>query len=58
MEITAHNGIYDIRRIDYPRAEIEEGAGLSKTTLLKIWPKLEEALELVETTRTVSKAKI
>ena len=49
--------LMDNESFDYSRAEIEEGAGLSKTTLLKIWPKL-EALELIETTRTVSKAKM
>ncbi len=33
--------LMDNESFDYSRAEIEEGAGLSKTTLLKIWPKLE-----------------
>jgi hypothetical protein len=49
--------LMDNEAFDYSRAEIEEGAGLSKTTLLKVWPKLED-LELIKTTRTVSKAKM
>jgi DNA-binding transcriptional ArsR family regulator len=49
--------LMDNEAFDYSRAEIEEGAGLSKTTLLKVWPKLED-LELVKTTRTVGKAKM
>jgi hypothetical protein len=49
--------LMDNEAFDYSRAEIEEGAGLSKTTLLKVWPKLED-LELVKSTRTVSKAKM
>jgi predicted nucleic acid-binding protein len=49
--------LMDNEAFDYSRTEIEEGAGLSKTTLLKVWPKLED-LKLVKTTRTVSKAKM
>ncbi len=29
--------LMDNESFDYSRAEIEEGAGLSKTTLLKVW---------------------
>lgn len=49
--------LMDNESFDYSRSEIEKGVGLSKTTLLKVWPKL-EALELIENTRTVSKAKM
>ncbi len=49
--------LMDNESFDYTRTEIEEGASLSKTALLKTRPKL-EALELIETTRTASMARM
>lgn len=49
--------VIDNNSFDYSRAAKEEGSDLIKTILLKTWLKL-EALELIETIRMVSKAKM
>ena len=42
---------------DYSKTDIAEGIGLSRATLFKSWPKLEE-LDLIIATRTVGRAKM
>ncbi|HOL44772.1 MAG TPA: hypothetical protein PK659_11000 [Methanothrix sp.] len=42
---------------DYSKADIADGAGISRATLFKVWPKLED-LELVTATRSVGQAKM
>ena len=49
--------LMDNEIFDYSKTDIAEGAGLSRTTLFKAWPKL-EALGLVTATRTVGQAKM
>ncbi|NLH22650.1 MAG: hypothetical protein GX463_10880 [Methanothrix sp.] len=47
----------DNESFDYSKTDIAEGSGLSRTTLFKVWPKL-EALELITATRTVGQVKM
>lgn len=49
--------LMDNEVFDYSKTNIAEGAGLSRTTLFKAWPKL-EALGLITGTRTVGQAKM
>ena len=49
--------LMDNESFDYSKTDIAEGAGLSRGTLFKAWPKL-EALALVTATRTVGQAKM
>ena len=49
--------LMDNEFFDYSKTDIAEGAGLSRATLFKAWPKL-EALELVRSTRVVGQAKM
>ena len=49
--------LMDNESFDYSKTYIAEGSGLSRTTLFKVWPKL-EALELITATRTVVQAKM
>lgn len=49
--------LMDNESFDYSKTDITQGSGLSRTTLFKVWPKL-EALELITATRTVGQAKM
>lgn len=49
--------LMDNESFDYSKTDIAEGSGLSRTTLFKVWPRL-EALELIAATRTVGQAKM
>lgn len=49
--------LMDNESFDYSKTDIAEGTELSRTTLFKVWPKL-EALGLITATRTVGKAKM
>jgi len=49
--------LMDNEAFDYSKTDIAEGAGLSRTTLFKAWPKL-EALGLITATRAVGQAKM
>jgi len=49
--------LMDNESFDYSKTDIAEGAGLSRATLFKVWPKL-EALALITATRTVGQAKM
>ena len=49
--------LMDNESFDYSKTDIAEGSGLSRTTLFKVWPRLEE-LELISATRTVGQAKM
>lgn len=49
--------LMDNESFDYSKTDIAEGAGLSRGTLFKVWPRL-EALGLVTATRTVGQAKM
>ena len=49
--------LMDNESFDYSKTDIAEGSGLSRTTLFKVWPRL-EALELITATRTVGQAKM
>ena len=43
--------------LDYSKEELAEGAGISRTTLHKIWGKIEE-MKLVKETRRFAKARL
>ncbi len=49
--------LLDNEAFDYSKTEIARGAGISRTTLLKIWKMLED-LGIVEETRRVGRAKM
>ena len=49
--------LIDNEVFDYSKTEISKGAGISRTTLLKIWKTLEE-LGIVVETRKVGRAKM
>jgi len=49
--------LMDNEIFDYSKADIADGAGISRATLFKVWPKLED-LELVTATRSVGQAKM
>lgn len=49
--------LMDNESFDYSKTDIAEGAGLSRATLFKVWPRL-EALALITATRTVGQAKM
>ena len=49
--------LMDNESFDYSKTDIAQGSGLSRTTLFKVWPKL-EALELIAATRTMGQAKM
>ncbi|RLI77141.1 hypothetical protein DRP05_11020 [Archaeoglobales archaeon] len=49
--------LIDNEAFDYSKTEIAKGAGISRTTLLKIWGTLEETGIVVET-RKVGRAKM
>ena len=49
--------LMDNESFDYSKTDIAEGIGLSRATLFKAWPKLEE-LDLITATRTVGRAKM
>ncbi|MGB7570463.1 MAG: hypothetical protein WBL87_01765 [Methanothrix sp.] len=49
--------LMDNESFDYSKTDIAQGSGLSRTTLFKVWPRLEE-LELIAATRTVGQAKM
>jgi DNA-binding transcriptional ArsR family regulator len=49
--------LMDNESFDYSKTDIAEGIGLSRATLFKAWPKLEE-LDLITATRTVGQAKM
>jgi len=49
--------LMDNESFDYSKTDIAEGCGLSRTTLFKVWARL-EALELITATRTVGQAKM
>jgi DNA-binding transcriptional ArsR family regulator len=49
--------LMDNESFDYSKTDIAEGAGLSRATLFKAWPKL-ESLGLVTATRAVGQAKM
>ncbi len=49
--------LMDNESFDYSKTDIAEGSGLSRTTLFKVWHRLEE-LELISATRTVGQAKM
>lgn len=49
--------LMDNEIFDYSKTDIADGAGLSRATLFKVWPKLED-LELVTATRSVGQAKM
>ncbi len=49
--------LMDNEVFDYSKTDIAEGAGLSRATLFKVWPKL-EALDLITATRAVGQAKM
>ena len=49
--------LMDNESFDYSKTDIAQGSGLSRTTLFKVWPRL-EALELITATRTVGQAKM
>ena len=49
--------LMDNESFDYSKTDIAEGSGLSRTTLFKVWPRL-EALELITATRIVGQAKM
>jgi hypothetical protein len=49
--------LMDNESFDYSKTDIAEGSGLSRTTLFKVWPRL-EALELIASTRAVGQAKM
>ncbi len=51
------NFLIDNEALDYSKTEIAKGAGISRTTLLKIWKTLEE-LGIVVETRRVGRAKM
>jgi hypothetical protein len=49
--------LMDNESFDYSKTDIAEGSALSRTTLFKVWPRLEE-LEMIKATRTVGQAKM
>lgn len=49
--------LMDNEAFDYSKTDIAEGTDLSRTTLFRVWPKM-EALELITATRTVGQAKM
>ena len=49
--------LMDNEVFDYSKTDIAEGAGLSRATLFKVWPKI-EALDLITATRAVGQAKM
>jgi len=49
--------LMDNEAFDYSKSDIAEGAGMSRTTLSTVWPKLEEN-NLVILTRVVGRAKM
>ena len=49
--------LMDNESFDYSKTDIAEGSGLSRTTLSKVWPRL-EAIQLITATRTVGQAKM
>ena len=49
--------LMDNEAFDYSKTDIAEGTEMSRTTLFKVWPRL-EALDLITATRTVGQAKM
>jgi hypothetical protein len=49
--------LMDNEAFDYSKTDIAEGAKMSRATLFKVWPRLEN-LDLITATRTVGQAKM